>query len=242
MHPLEASWRMFLSDSLESGEAGRSRRGTCLGEANCSREVSGGVSANYGAPFRAGALLWGRCHPRTRGVGPPRAPLRDPSRFVIDLWARSFPGLAWNSVGLSPVSVVSRCIRARSRATLSVVRANRIVLDPDQAELGQCFSRLRSLAHRPGRSDPSWIDLAWPLRRQALLPDAGCVGPIGLRARFSERARPRPGRIRSSFRWTAPFETELPHLRFTLSPTRQREGLIGSVCVSAVQPPVAMRG
>ena len=168
---------MFLSNSLESGEAGRSRRGTCLGEANCSREVSGGESANYGAPFRAEALLWGRCHPRTRSVGPPRAPLRDPSRFVIDLWARSFPGLAWNSVGLSPVSVVSRCIRVRSRDTLSVVRANRIVLDPDQAELGQCFSRLRSLAHRPGLSDPSWIDLAWPLRRQALLPDAGCVGP-----------------------------------------------------------------
>ena len=90
MHPLESSWRMFLSDSLESGEAGRSRRGTCLGEANCSREVSGGVSANYGAPFRAGALLWGRCHPRTRGVGPPRAPLRSPSRFVIDLWAEVF--------------------------------------------------------------------------------------------------------------------------------------------------------
>ena len=131
---------------------------------------------------------------------------------------RSFPELAWNSVGLSPVSVVSRCIRARSRNTLSVVRANRIVLDPDQAELGQCFSRLRSMAHRPGPSDPSWIDLAWPLRRQALLPDAGCVGPTGLRARFSGRARPRPGRIRSSFRWTAPFETELPHLRFTLNP------------------------
>ena len=230
MHPLEASWRMFLSDSLESGEAGRSRRGTCLGEANCSREVSGGVSANYGAPFRAEALLWGRCHPRTRGVGPPRAPLRDPSRFVIDLWARSFPGLAWNSVGLSPVSVVSRCIRARSRSTLSVVRANRTMLDPDQAELGQCFSRLRSLAPRPGRSDPSEIDLAWPLRRRTLLPDAGCVGPNGLRARFSGRARPRPGRIKSSFRWTAPFETELPHLRFTLSPTRER--LVCSVAAS----------
>ena len=51
--------------------------------------------------------------------------------------------------------VVSRCIRARSRATLSVVRANRTMLGPDQAELGQCFSRLRSLAHRPGQSDPS---------------------------------------------------------------------------------------
>jgi hypothetical protein len=138
-------------------------------------------------------------------------------------------------VGLSPVSVVSRCIRARSRTTLSVVRANRIMLDPDQAELGQCFSRLRSLAHRPGPSDPSKIDLAWPLRRRGLLPDAGCVGPIGLRARFSGRARPRPGRIRSSFRWTAPFETELPHLRFTLSPTRQREDLAVQIPVSVVQ-------
>ncbi len=52
------------------------------------------------------------------------------------------------------------------------------MLDPDQAALGQCFSRLRSLAHRQGPSDPSWIDLAWPLRRRALLPDAGCVGPL----------------------------------------------------------------
>ena len=34
------------------------------------------------------------------------------------------------------------------------------------------------MAHRQGRSDPSWIDLAWPLRRRALLPDAGCVGPL----------------------------------------------------------------
>src|SRR5579862_1032132 len=133
-----------------------------------------------------------------------------------------FSRLSWNSVGLSPVSVVSRCIRARPRSTLSVVRANRDMLDPDQAMLGQCFSRLRSLAYRPGRSDPSWIDLAWPLRRRALLPDAGCVGPEGLRARLSGRARPRPGRIRSSFQWTAPFETELPHLRFTLSPKRER--------------------
>jgi len=227
-------WRLrgecFLASLLSPGRPDDPDWGTLLGEANCSREVSGGVSANYGAPFRASALLWGRCHPRTRGVGPPRAPLRDPSRFVLDLWARSFPGLAWNSVGLSPVSVVSRCIRARSRATLSVVRANRNELDPDQAELGQCFSRLRSLAHRPGQSDPSWIDLAWPLRRQALLPDAGCVGPTGLRARFSGRARPRPGRIRSSFRWTAPFETELPHLRFTLSPTRKREGQAVKIC------------
>ncbi len=216
----------FLASLLSPVEAGRSRRGTFWERANCSHEVSSSVSTNYGAPFRAGALLWGRCHPRTRGVGPPRAPLRGSSRFVMDLWARSFPGWAWNSVGLSPVSVVSRCIRARSRTTLSVVRANRIMLDPDQAELGQCFSRLRSLAHRPGHSDPSWIDLAWPLRRRTLLSDAGCVGPNGLRARFSERARPRSGRIKSSFRWTAPFETELPHLRFTLSPTRESERIL----------------
>jgi hypothetical protein len=202
-------------------EAGRSRRGTFWERANCSREDSGRVATHYGVPFGAEALLWGRCHPRASSVGPLLAPLRDPSRFVMDLWARSFPGCSWNSVGLSPVSVVSRCIRARSRSTLSVVRANRDMLDPDQAKLGQCFSRLRSLAPRPGRGDPSWIGLAWPLRRRTLLPDAGCVGPIGLRARLSGRARPRPGRIRSSFRWTAPFETELPHLRFTLSPTRQ---------------------
>ena len=224
----EASWRMFLSNPLESGEAGRSRRGTVLGGANCSREVSGNESPHYGVPFRAGALLWGRCHPRANDEGPSFVPLRDPSRFVMDLWARSFPGV-WNSVGLSPVSVVNRCIWVRPRATLSDVRANRVMLGTDQAELGQCFSRLRSLARRQGRSGPSWIDLAWPLRRRPLLADAGCVGPGGLRARFSGRARTRPGRIKSSFRGTAPFETKFPHLRFTLSPTRRQGGTNGSL-------------
>src|SRR5271170_7729008 len=77
-------WRLrgecFLASLLSPGRPDDPDWGTLLGEANCSREVSGGVSANYGAPFRASALLWGRCHPRTRGVGPPRAPLRDPSR------------------------------------------------------------------------------------------------------------------------------------------------------------------
>src|SRR4249920_2554190 len=70
-------------------------------------------------------------------------------------------------------------------------------------------------------SDPSRIGLAWPLRQRPLLAEAGCVGPVGLRARLSERARTRPGRIKSFFRWTAPFETELPHVRFTRSPTRE---------------------
>ena len=160
--------RMFLSSPLESGEAGRSRRGTVLGGANCSREVSGGESANYGIPFGAEALLWGCCHPRASDVGPSLVPLRGPCRFVRDLWARSFPGRSWNSVGLSPVSVVNRCIRARSRNTLSVVRANRDVLGTDQARLGRCFSGSGSLAPRQGRSDPSWIVLAWPLRRWSI--------------------------------------------------------------------------
>jgi hypothetical protein len=31
MHPLESSWGMFLSMALESGEAGRSRRGDRFG-------------------------------------------------------------------------------------------------------------------------------------------------------------------------------------------------------------------
>ena len=50
-------------------------------------------------PLQAEALLWGRCHPRTSDVGPSLAPLRDPCRFVMDLWARSFPGCpgtAWD--------------------------------------------------------------------------------------------------------------------------------------------------
>jgi len=172
---------MFLSVSLESGEAGRSRSGTLLGEASCSREVSGGVSANYGAPFRAEALLWGRCHPRASGVGPPLVPLRDSSRFVMDLWARSFPGLAWNSVGLSPVSVVSRCTQARPPVTLSVRSTQpSYVLRGEESGLSSARLRQvreRGLPTRPKR-DPSRATLAWPLRHRALLPDAGCVGPL----------------------------------------------------------------
>ena len=89
-----------------------------------------------------------------------------------------------------------------------------------------CAGSMLQQALEPGTPDwaesgPSQIGLAWPLRQRPLLAEAGCVGPFGLRARLSERARTRPGRIKSSFRWTAPFETELPHLRFTRSPTRK---------------------
>ena len=126
-------------------------------------------------------------------------------------------------MGLSPVSVVSRCIQARPRATPSVVRATRDMLGTDPARLRWANASAGSGAWHPdwAESGPSRIGLAWPLRQRPLLAEAGCVGPFGLRARLSGRARTRPGRITSSFRWTAPFETELPHLRFTRSPTRK---------------------
>ena len=53
---------MFLSILLESGEAGRSRRGTVLGkELTVPVESLACESANYGVPFRAdgGRLYFG---------------------------------------------------------------------------------------------------------------------------------------------------------------------------------------
>jgi hypothetical protein len=141
-------------------------------------------------PFARGANLalpWG-CSPRCysgEAVIPKRRAwraraCRRMSRTVSPWTYRS--ALSWrtrNGVGLSPVSVVNRCTEARSRSTPSGdpsyprdARAG-----PSVRKLGRCFSRLRSLAHRQGRSGPSPVGLAWPLRHRALLSDAGCVGP-----------------------------------------------------------------
>src|SRR5258708_5369020 len=72
---LASLWSPGRPDDPAVGPVGES--------ANCSREVSGGEPAHYGVPFRAEALLWGRCHPRASSVGPLLAPLRGPSRFVM---------------------------------------------------------------------------------------------------------------------------------------------------------------
>ena len=49
-------------------------------------------------------------------------PPREQSRFVMDLWACVIQAEAWNGVGLSPVSVVSRCEQVRSPYTSWVRR------------------------------------------------------------------------------------------------------------------------
>ena len=116
-------------------------------------------------------------------------------------------------MGLSPVSVISRCEQARPPYTPWTGGQNRDVLLRD--------SSLRSrpvLQHNlePGTSHEAEL---WPL------PFCPCLAPPSppvtgrrwlhtsrkrVRARISGRARPRPGRIRPSFqkRLTAPFETE----------------------------------
>jgi len=104
-----------------------------------------------------------------------------------------------DGVGLSPVSVVSRCTQARSPVTSSVrgtepsfvLRENKG--DPSFPRLRRAWER--GPPTRPKR-DPSRVTLAWPLRHRPLPSDAGCAGSFReLRARVSARGRPRTGRI-----------------------------------------------
>ena len=141
------------------------------------------------------------------------APPRSQSRFVVDLsvWCIQGPDGTWNGVGLSPVSVIGHCEQARPPYTPRTGGKNRDGLLQDGCSAAaRCFSTTGSLArHTRPDCGPSRSVLAWPLRHRPLLDGAGCVPLRGrVRARISGRARPRPGRIRPSFRIAAPFETE----------------------------------
>jgi hypothetical protein len=131
------------------------------------------------------------------------APPRSQGRFVMDLWAWCIR-TSRNDVGLSPVSVVGPCEQVRPPYTPRVDGVDRNVghRDCPGRRAAQCFSTTRSLAHRARPDcDPSRSVLAWPLRQRAV---AGrrwlrTFPRRKVRARISGRARPRPGRIKSSF-------------------------------------------
>ena len=136
------------------------------------------ASANTEPPFTPGrgysgdaaipeaASRWGRRSHR-RVPGPFRS-----------AYGSGLPGLRRDGVGLSPVSVVSRCAQARPPVTLSVrstdpsYRLRGEEGGPSSARLRQAWER--GLPTRPKR-DPSRVTLAWPLRHRPLPADAGCV-------------------------------------------------------------------
>jgi hypothetical protein len=88
------------------------------------------------------------------------------------------PGRCRDGVGLSPVSVVSRCVQAMPPATVSVHRNQPSLVvgvengEPPSARLRQ--AKERGLPTRPNR-DTSRATLAWPLRHRPLPYDAGCI-------------------------------------------------------------------
>jgi hypothetical protein len=120
---------------------------------------------------------------------------------------------AWNDVGLSPVSVISHCEQARPPYTPRAGGQNRDVLLQDSSLRNRLM-----LQHNLEPGTPHEAGL-WPLPLHPCLapPSPSIAGrrwlrtsPKRVRARISGRARPRPGRIWSSFRerLTTPFETE----------------------------------
>jgi hypothetical protein len=117
-------------------------------------------------------------------------------------------------VGLSPVSVVSHCEQATPPHTPRVGGKNRDVLlrDGPLWEPSGASALLGAWHTARGRTvTPPALSLPGPFvtaRYRTTL--ATYLSRRKVRARSSGRARPRPGRIRPSFRkrLTAPFETE----------------------------------
>ena len=107
----------------------RAERSSCrpVG-ANCPHGFGGAVRMTTDPPLTPGRR-WDDAGRRYSGEAaiPERphqegtiAPPRSQSRFAVDLWAWSIRSELRNGVGLSPVSVVSRCTQARPPITLSV--------------------------------------------------------------------------------------------------------------------------
>jgi len=169
---------MFLSKPI--GFRKRAERSSCRPEgANCPHGPASVFLREHGTSFRpwAGysgdaaipeaASRWGR---RSHRCVP--GPFRS-------AYGSGLPGWCRDGVGLSPVSVVSRCAQARPPVTVSVRRVAPSAAwrgeegGPSSARLRQV--RERGLPTRPKR-DPSRATLAWPLRQRPLPTAAGCIG------------------------------------------------------------------
>ena len=109
------------------------------------------------------------------------APPRSQGRFVVDLWAWSIRSELRNGVGLSPVSVISRCEQVTPPNTLRAGRNNRNASSGRRLAWMEgrpnASARLGAWHTPPGpKRDPSRSVLAWPLRHRPLPNDAGCIG------------------------------------------------------------------
>ena len=135
-------------------------------------------SANTESPFALGRATAEMLPSlKRRLVGARRSHRRVPGPFR-SAYGSGLPGQRRDGVGLSPVSVVSRCTQARPPVTLSVRSAEPSYVlrgeegGPFSARLRQAWER--GLPTRPKR-DPSRVTLAWPLRHRPLPADAGCI-------------------------------------------------------------------
>jgi hypothetical protein len=164
------------------------------------------------SPWQQPQLLGSSCHPRSGVSGADGRTAASPDPFAMLIgrglpWsAPRYQGRAWDfhrSVWSAIVPRRSHHSPGRAAATNRSVCRGKFPLEP------QCFSRLGSLAYRPGRNvAPPELSLPGPfvIRDRTL---AAYLSARRVRARISARARPRAGRIRSiGVGSIAPFRTE----------------------------------
>ena len=144
-------------------------------------------------------------------------------------YGSGLPGVSQDGVGLSPVSVVSRCVQATSPVTVSVCGTEPSWV-PRGAEGLPCAARLRQvrergLPTRPKR-DPSRTTLAWPLRQRPVAVRRWLRSPPGGRFEQEFPHGDGPARVGLSGLGVArpPHRLRLsrPHLRLTPNPKRKR--------------------
>lgn len=131
-----------------------------------------GISFHPGRGYSGDAAI-----PEAASLGERRSHRRVTGPFR-SAYGSGLPGQGRDGVGLSPVSVVSRCAQARPPVTVSVRSAAPSEVlrgeedGPSPARLRQAWER--GLPTRPKR-DPSRATLAWPLRHRPLPGAAGCL-------------------------------------------------------------------
>jgi hypothetical protein len=136
------------------------------------------TSANTESPFTPGRSYSGDAAIPEGASRRGRRSHRRLTEPFRNAYGPGLPGRCRDGVGLSPVSVVSRCVQAKPPITVSVRSAEPSFAlregdgEPSTARLQQAWGL--GLPTRPKR-DSSRTTLAWPLRHRPLPADAGCI-------------------------------------------------------------------
>jgi hypothetical protein len=146
--------------------------------------------------------------PERPGPEDPGVPRRHQPRFVV-LIGLGYPagaGTAWDFHRSMSSAVVTR--RHHQPPRMAARRNRNAVLRERALRVRPMLPLVLELGtHTRPKRDPSRSDPVRPLRQRPL-PDAAGSASRGRWTGFSGRERPRPGRIGSSLRRTAPFETK----------------------------------